>query len=313
MPQAPASATLVYPALGAHWDLWVVRLSGYGLGNCFFCYFHAVVLAEKVGATVLHPPWLSLKIGPMLRGANTKRFYWRMFKPYPGERHGFAKLLTLLASYRRRKSIEIGHTSNPQLVGGSLNVITFDPRKFSFAGLQDHRDTIRRRLLGIVNDPVPPGHVWGQGNHIAVHVRLSDFAVVDPSVISKEVTNVRIPLSWYTQVVAALREQFPEKQIYVFSDGKEQELKPLLDLGAKLYQSGSDMTDLLAMAGASLVVGSNSTYSRWAVFLGDMPSIWLKMQTQAEKPSSPGAPILYVPIEHAGPLPWPSAPGAQQP
>jgi hypothetical protein len=296
MPKATGS-TIVYPALGAHWDLWVVRMSGYGLGNCFFCYFHAVVLAEKAGATVLYPPWLSLKIGPMLRGANTKRFYWGMFKPFPGERYGFAKLVTLLANYRRRKSIELGDAGDPQLAGGLLNVITFDPRRFSFSGLQNHRDTIRKRLLGIINDPVPAGHTWGQGNYIAVHVRLSDFAVVDPSVISKEVTNVRIPLSWYTQVTAALRERFPDRQICVFSDGKEHELKPLLELGAKLYQSGSDMTDLLAMAGASLVVGSNSTYSRWAVFLGDMPSIWLTMRQQAEKPSGPDAAILYIDID----------------
>jgi len=313
MSQAPDSATLVYPALGAHWDLWVVRMSGYGLGNCFFCYFHAVILAEKVGATVLYPPWLSLKIGPMLRGASTKRLYWRMFKPYPGERYGIAKFFTLLTKYRRRKFVEIGGAADPQLFRSSLNVITFDPRKFSFNGLHAHRETIRKRLLGIVNDPLPPQHTWGCGNYMAIHVRLSDFAVVDPSVISKERANVRIPLSWYAEITAALRVQYPEKQIYLFSDGKEDELKPLLELGAELYQSGSDMTDLLAMAGAALVVGSNSTYSRWAVFLGDMPSIWLKMRQQAEQPSGPDTPILYVPIDHSGPLPWPSASSAQRP
>jgi hypothetical protein len=303
MSEVSGSATVVYPKIGAEWDLWVVRLSGYGLGNCFYCYFHAVVLAEKYGATVLHPPWLSLKVGPMLRGAATKRFYWRMFRPYPGERHGVAKFLTLLAKYSRRNMVEVGGVRNPELVRGSLNVVTFDPRKFSFAGLHEHRDVIRKRLLGIINDPIPPGHTWGGGNYIAVHLRLTDFAIVDPNIISKETANVRIPITWYAQLITALRNQHPDKQVYVFSDGREHELKPLLDLGAKLYQSGSDMTDLLAMAGASMVVGSNSTYSRWAVFLGNMPSIWLKMQQQAEQPSAPGTPVLYIPIDHSGPLP----------
>jgi len=309
MPRGLDSATIVYPAIGAQWDMWVARISGHGLGNCFFCYFHAVVLAEKLGATVLYPPWLSLKIGPMLRRSKNKRFYWRMFKPYPGERSGFAKILTLVARYPKRKMIDIDGAAEPTLVEGSLNVV--NARRFTFEGLHGHRATIRERLLGIVKDPVPPDHSWGGGNYVAVHVRLSDFAVVDPSIISKETANVRIPLSWYAQIIAALREQHPEKQVYVFSDGREHELEPLLELGAKLYQSGSDMTDLLAMAGASLVVGSNSTYSRWAVFLGDMPSIWLEMRRQAEKPSAPGTPILYVPIDHAGPLPLPSTFGAR--
>jgi len=91
----------------------------------------------------------------------------------------------------------------------------------------------------------------------------------------------------------------------VFSDGKEQDLQPLLELGAVLYQYGSDITDLLAMAGAAIVVGSNSTYSRWAVFLGNMPSIWLQRQGGTEKPSATDTPILYVPIDDAEPLLWP--------
>ena len=82
---------------------------------------------------------------------------------------------------------------------------------------------------------------------------------------------------------------------------------PLLEMGATLYRSGSDMTDLLAMSGASILVGSNSTYSRWAVFLGDMPSIWVKREVQEEKPSGAETPILYVPIDATDPALWPHA------
>ena len=62
------------------------------------------------------------------------------------------------------------------------------------------------------------------------------------------------------------------------------------------------MTDLLMMSGASILVGSNSTYSRWAAFLGDMPSIWLRGAKIAkdfaeERPTSPSTPILYAPMD----------------
>ena len=59
------------------------------------------------------------------------------------------------------------------------------------------------------------------------------------------------------------------------------------------------MTDLRAMAGASLLVGSNSTYSRWAAFLGNMPSIWLKTDAEAEKPTAADAPICYAPLNES--------------
>jgi hypothetical protein len=98
--------------------------------------------------------------------------------------------------------------------------------------------------------------------------------------------------------------QFPQRRIYIFSDGKIDELKPVLDLGAELYSSGSDVLDLLKMASASLLVGSNSTFSRWAAFLGDMPSIWLKKGIQEEKPSGDQTPIAYVAINSDGNILW---------
>lgn len=299
-----AAMTVVYPALGSYVDLWFARLFGHGLGNCFYSYFHAVVLAESLNATIVSPAWLSLKIGPLLRGASSKRFYWRMFRPFPGEVYGLQKLFTLLSRYRKRTTIEISRSGQPALVKGALNIVS--SRNFTFQGLHQYRDLIRERLLGIVNDPVPKDHCWGQGGYIAVHIRLGDFAAIaDPKVILSGRTNTRIPLSWYLTVVKALRKRYPDRPIYIFSDGKEQELQPLLALGAKLYRSGSDITDLLAMSGAAILVGSNSTYSRWAVFLGNMPSIWVKKDVEEEKPSDPGTRILYVPIDCTEPALWP--------
>jgi len=75
MSKKSRSLTLVYPALGSVRDLWFVRMSGSGLGNAFYNYFQAVALADQCDATVIVPPWFSVKIGPMLRGQSGKRFY----------------------------------------------------------------------------------------------------------------------------------------------------------------------------------------------------------------------------------------------
>src|ERR1700678_1023415 len=260
------ASTFVYPALGSRYDLWFLRMSGSGLGNCFYNYFQAVALAERCNARVIVPPWFSVKIGPMLRGQSGKRFYLGMFKPYRGDIGGLRKLWILLSRYWRRNIVEVDGARPAALELGALNVVTVNS-KFTFDGLYPHREAIRQRILGIVHDPVPPDHCWGRGKFIAVHVRLGEFAQVsDTKLITGGMDNVRIPLSWYVSLVKKLRACYPQMPIFIFSDGKEHELMPLLELGATLYRSGSDMTDLLAMSAASILVGSNSTYSRWAVF-----------------------------------------------
>jgi hypothetical protein len=306
--------TAVYTAFDTLYDIGFARISGSGLGNCFYTYFHAVVLAQQFGGTVIAPPWLNIKLGPLLRGESSKRLYWRMFKPFPGEIYGFDKLVTLVRGYRRRAIVDIGGPVPPALVRGRLNIVTSS--KWTFEGLQPYRDMIRQRLMGIVNDPAPPDHSWGQGQFIAVHVRLSDFVTAaDPTLVVTRGGNTRIPLSWYVTVAGALRRRYPDMPMFVFSDGKAEELQPLLAVGARLYRSGSDMTDLLAMSSASILVGSNSTYSRWAAFLGDMPSIWLSGAhidkdmasdgVTAEKFSGPDTPVCYVAIDATEVSLWP--------
>jgi hypothetical protein len=308
MSRKDRALTFVYPALGSRYDLWFLRMSGSGLGNCFYNYFQAVALAERFNARLIVPPWFSVKIGPMLRGQSGKRFYLGMFKPYRGDIGGLRKLWILLSRYRTRNIVEVDGSRPAALEEGALNIVTVN-NKFTFTGLYPHRDAIRQRILGIVNDPVPPNHCWGGGGFIAVHVRMGEFAqVADAKLITAGMDNVRIPLSWYVHLVKKLRACYPQMSIRIFSDGKEQELSPLLESGATLYRSGSDMTDLLAMSAASILVGSNSTYSRWAVFLGDMPSIWVKREVQEEKPSGTDTPILYVPIDASDPTLWPDAP-----
>jgi hypothetical protein len=305
MTQSAQQSTVFYPDLGSLYDLWYVRLSGVGIGNCFYNYFHAAVLAEKYNGRLITPPWFSLKIGPILRGERSKRFYWRMFKPYPGEIFGLAKLGAMLAGSPGRHIVEIDGKREPVVSEGKLNRVTC--KKFTFTGLHDHRDSVRKRLLAIVNDPVPADQSWGKSNFIGMHVRLGDFQIArDTTQATSGASNTRIPMSWYINLTRALRARYPQMPIRIFSDGQDAELQPLLGPGTSIYRSGSDMGDLLAMASASILVGSNSTYSRWAAFLGNMPTIWLDTQTRDEKPSAADAPILFIPLDAAEPALWQS-------
>jgi hypothetical protein len=294
------SDTYVYPAFDTLVDLWFMRISGSGLGNCFYTYFHAVVLAEQYGARLIAPPWFSVKFGPMLRREKSKRFYFRMFKPYSTDVSGIRKLWILLSKFRRQRT-EIDEAHPRHLVPGRLNIVSSG--KWTFAGLHPHRELIRQRMLAILNDPVPPGHRWGAGHHVGIHVRLGDFTKVDThqGVLSAG-HSTRLPITWYVTVARALQQRFPELPLLIFSDGRPEELQPLLDLGGRIFNSGSDITDFLALAGSSILVGSNSTFSRWAAFLGNMPSIWLQgiridKEVFGDRTTDPEVPLLRVPID----------------
>lgn len=292
--------TYIYPLLGASYDVWFARLAGHGLGNCFYNYFHAVVLAEKSGGTLIAPPWEALKIGPLLRGDASNRLYWGLFQSIAEEIKGAKKLFILLAQYRHRNIVEIdGKRVNP-LALGKLNFITSS--LYTFKGLHEHRELIRNRLIMIVKDPLPPHHSWGKGNFIAAHIRLGDFSQVkDMDALLSGKANVRIPLEWYMRVLKSLRKKYPDMPIKLFSDGSDADLRPLTDMGATVFRSGSDIQDLLMMSSASILVGARSTYSRWACFLGNMPSIWLQTEIEDEQPSSTEVPFLFVPFREDSP------------
>jgi hypothetical protein len=74
--------------------------------------------------------------------------------------------------------------------------------------------------------------------------------------------------------------------VRIFTDGHEHELADLLRIpGVALQREPNDISDLLALSQARLIIGSNSTFSRWAAFLGNMPGIWFKTNRVPERPN----------------------------
>ena len=152
---------------------------------------------------------------------------------------------------------------------------------------------IRDRLLTTLMEK-PVQLLWGEADYAAVHVRLGDFLAVDvASVKTGTVEGLRTPLSRYASVMRRLRELSPQMPIRIFSDGREDELAELLTVpGSAIQREPSDILDLLALTQARLLIGSNSTFSRWAAFLGNMPSIWFEAKTLPERPNDNR--ILYI-------------------
>ena len=152
--------------------------------------------------------------------------------------------------------------------------------------------------MAVACDQPPHNFAWGGGGYIAAHVRLGDFAAPStPTELASGKANLRIPIEWYLDVFRQMRARYPKLPLRILSDGSDAELAPLLSTGATVWRTGSDLGDLYALAGASVLIGSNSTYSRWAAFLGDMPSLWLRTAIPAEQPTSAQTPIAYASLE----------------
>lgn len=281
---------LFYPILGAELDLGYVRLSGHGLGNGFYSYFHALALAIENGGAVVSPPWHSIKPARILRGKFGERSYWDLFKTHPNDVSGTRKFRALLL---KRHDINAA-SSERRASHGHLNVVACWP--FTFRGLHKHRELIRKRFSEITREAPPAGHSWGSGRYAAVHVRMGDFG--KPATIeeleSGNTNNLRIPLSWYKHAIVEISNRRPDLPIYIISDGSAAELSELLSDRVCIQKTGSDIGDLYALSGASVLIGSNSTYSRWAAFLGDMPTVWLRTKTPPERPTSDETPLIYL-------------------
>ena len=91
-------------------------------------------------------------------------------------------------------------------------------------------------------------------------------------------------------------------KIIVFSDGKEEELRPLLALGnVERVCFGSSIADILAMSRAKLLVASGSSFSMWARYLGRMTTVMFPNQVKQKILTEKDAAREIVALEEIGP------------
>jgi hypothetical protein len=94
----------------------------------------------------------------------------------------------------------------------------------------------------------------------------------------RSVANASLPLEWFYNVGMSLKRAFGDQwQLLLITDGKPEQLTRLTDAFAGITtadMSDSDCSDILALAGADLLVCSASTFSSLAAFLSDSPYLW---------------------------------------
>ena len=257
-----------------------VRLGGSGLGNILFPWATALVYARDNHLQRIQTTWKNLKIGTFLRKERDKRMYMDLFTGTDGI-SGFKKFW---------------------LLNFTNQVKCFSDMDSLFEPFKNDHVFVKSELLNIMN----PHHVKKamefNNNSIAIHIRMGDFQVPEnEQILRKGAWSYRLPMEWYVSIIKKIRLT-SDMPIYIFSDAADKELQAVLAINnCKRVYSGSAISDLIALSRCKVLVSSASTFSMWASFLGQMPTIWFPGQMQQKLISS--ADIFEGEIDYTDNLP----------
>lgn len=256
-----------------------------GLSNMLFCWARAELYCTFCGAHMLAPQWTNFfRIGPWLRGERDKRYYLNMFtadNAITGLKRQW--LLRSCAHVQEGDLFEVDHQEirlrEERLSGAQKGAVIVDCE--GMGGLFDpilmHQEHIRERLWKITAPAIREAvnHMENRP-FIGVHIRRGDFSHI----------GLAIPDAWYVKAVqqavdrlshAKGGEQSGAPLIRVFSDACPETLQflPKAFAHVEIMPKAPALQDLWALSKASIIVGtSRSTFSMWAVYLGQMPSYW---------------------------------------
>lgn len=250
----------VYPKLPAKRTFFFFRLAGNGLANCLFVYARAICLANRIGASIITPTWFNLSIGPYLRHQADKRHYLGLFNG-GSEIRGIRKLL-LLSTCTRVDEKDASKANDNDIIVVSGFEGFFRPilneSELVYNYVQNH---VLPSLTEAVNK-------FDFANCVAVHIRLGDYTI-----------ERRIPLSWYVERIQQYKQNHPAARFLVFSDGSKDELDEVLRLpSVERAFFGNAMADILAISKCNYLIGSDSTFSAWGAYLGQVPCRFYRLK-----------------------------------
>lgn len=131
-----------------------------------------------------------------------------------------------------------------------------------FADLLDDAPHIARYIEAHIRSPLlEKVNAYDFTDCVAVHVRLGDYP-----------EHVRIPISWYKERVQEMAQAHPAYRFCLFSDGSDEELAELMRMdNVRRVFFGNAIADIIAISRCCYLIGSDSTFSGWGAFLGQVP------------------------------------------
>jgi hypothetical protein len=280
----------------------VPKMPRAGLGNMLYIWAKAIVFADINGFSVVAPNWNQLRIGPYLRREKCKRFYGGFFSTQdyvPQLFYYLERLKTGQAIYSNPDVFDPPPQTHLERLGDSSSkdrsLYIFDEVPLSITFLSELRDfqpLVKKQLISMTRDRVLEAISKAPSPEIAIHVRLSDFSIstelasasdefMSYSAALEARHNVRTPVDWYVQTLLKVRQIVGfDVPATVFSDGYDHELTELLALPSiTRAPHSSALVDMLKMSKSKLLIAAaKSSFSAWASYLGQCPTVWHPIQ-----------------------------------
>ena len=238
-------------------DYGFARVGGPGLANCMFIVARAAILAKKLDAKLLRPTWERVGVGQWFRHERDKRFYAGLFKK-DWLFGGLGKIALLMVKR---------HVEEDAVKGVLDGVVMVRGLKGYFADLWSDVDFVREYFDQNICPEAISDVPQSLSNTVAVHVRLGDYP-----------RHLRTDIRWYVRTIHSVRRHIGNRRkvvFEVFSDGSDVELAPLLTMpGVVRSYYGNALADIVAISKCRLLIGSDSTFSGWGAFLGNVPCVF---------------------------------------
>ena len=254
-----------FPVLGhsGSREFGLLRVGGSGLANLLVIWARCLVQSRRYGLKRISPTWLQICREQWIQNSPDKRTYHGLFHASPDEITGLRRL-SLLATAKRVPESRLGQP----IPDGSTFV--FEGLEGFLIPILPYRELVSAELIKMTLPAHKRAIQEGFSPDVAIHVRRGDFGAGDQSS-----GNNRIDLDWYIGVLRRLQERFGSLTTAVFSDGTDEELAPLLAIdGVRRTSFGQSIADILGLSRARIFIASGSTFSMWASFLGQMPTVW---------------------------------------
>ena len=241
----------IYPELSPT-DFGLFRLGGAGLANNLFVAARAFLLSKKYGQKMLRPTWERIGVGQLMRGERDKRVYAGLFR----KESLFKSLHKLYVIKTARFYDEFSAACDKDVKVSGLGRYYED----IISGYTD----VRKWFYEAINPNAVSKVPHTLGDCIAIHVRLGDYP-----------PELRINLGWYIDVVKLISEHLRcATRFLLFSDGSDEELGDLLSLDEVSRVSyGNALADMVAISRCKALIGSDSTFSGWGAYLGQIPFV----------------------------------------
>ena len=248
-----------------------------GLGNALFPWSRCYLWCKDQQVPMIGPFWTQFRLGPYLRREMDKRQYQKLFSHH-GYVSGWWRLICLATSIKIEE--EQRDDALISVRGHRPAVVVFRGLNTYFEPLLDRHADLRAALWRITEPEYLSANLPFT-KFVGIHVRLGDFSKPNARSDPRRGHNgARLPLDWFVDVLTTLRAALGyDVDALICSDGALEELNELLSMPrTMLYRGGSAITDLLALAEASVLIASGSTFSMWASFLGQVPCVWFPSQ-----------------------------------